>query len=119
MIKLTAFGRSCCNSSTFRSLSCLIQRRNTNDVQCVNMKVTNVVLDYIKHEICIDILAWLISQADINLVQVDLSVMTFLRNSGPGNIQTSGTLFSHQNLTRCNRGNWKIEKKTAVTKFFP
>ena len=81
------------------------------------MKVTNVVLDYIKHEICIDILAWLISQADINLVQVDLSVMTFLRNSGPGNIQTSGTLFSHQNLTRCNRGNWKIEKKLLLPNF--
>ena len=43
--------------------------------------------------------------------------MTFLRNSGPGNIQTSGTLFSNQNLTRCNRGNWKIEKKLLLPNF--
>ena len=45
--------------------------------------------------------------------------MTFLRNSGPGNIQTSGILFSHQNLTRCNRGNWKIEKKNCCYQIFP
>ena len=66
-----------------------------------------------------DIVAWLSSQADINLVHVDFSVVMFFRNSSPGNIQTFRTLRSHQNLTRSNRGNWKIEKKTAVTKFFP
>ena len=120
MNKLTAFGRSCCNSSTFRSLSCLIHRWNTNDVQCVNTKVTNVVLDWIKHEICMDIVAWLSSQADINLVHVDFSVVMFFRNSSPGNIQTFGTLRSHQNLTRSNRGNWKIEKKNGCYQiFFP
>ena len=119
MNKLTALQSSCCNSSTFRSLSCLIHRRNTNDVQCENTKVTDVVLNWIECKICIDIFAWLSSQADINLVHVDLSVVMFLRNSSPGNIQTCGTLRSHQNLTRCNRGNWKIGKKTTVTKFVP
>ena len=119
MNKLTALQSSCCNSSTFRSFSCFIHRRNTNDVQCENTKATNVVLDWIKCEICIDIFAWLSSQADINLVHVDLSVVMFLRNSSPGNMQTFRTLRSHQNLTRCNRGNWKIEKKTTATNFFP
>ena len=120
MNKLTAFGRSCCNSSTFRSLSCLVHRRNTNDVQCVNTKVTNVVLDWVKHEICMDIVAWLSSQADKNLVHVDFSVVMFFRNSSPGNIQTFRTLRSHQNLTRSNRGNWKIEKKNCCYQiFFP
>ena len=118
MNKLTAFGRSCSNSSTFRSLSCLIHRRNTNDIQCENTEVTNVVLDWIKREICIDIVAWLSSQADINLVHVDLSVVMFLRNSSPGNMQTFGTLRSHQNLTRCNRGNWKIGKKKLLLQIF-
>ena len=117
MNKLTVLQSSCCNSSTFRSFSCLIHRRNTNDVQCENTKVTNVVLDWIERKICIDIVAWLSSQADINLVHVDLSTVMFLRNSSPGNMQTFRTLRSHQNLTRCNRGNWKIEKKTTATNF--
>ena len=115
MNKLTALQSSCSNSSTFRSFSCLIHRRNTNDVQCENTKVTNVVLDWIEREICIDVVTRLSSQADINLVHVDLSVLMFLRNSSPGNMQTCGTLRSHQNLTRCNRGNWKIFKKTTAT----
>ena len=111
MNKLTALQSSCCNSSTFRSFSCFIHRRNTNDVQCENTKVTDVVLDWIECEICIDVVTRLSSQTNINLVQVDLSVVMFLRNSSPGNMQAFGTLRSHQNLTRCNRGNWKIEKK--------
>ena len=76
--KLTAFGSSCCNSFTFRSFSCLIQCRNTNDVQCENTKVTNVVLDWIIREICIDVAFRLSSQADINLVHLDLSKTMFL-----------------------------------------
>ena len=111
MNKLTALQSSCSNSSTFRSFSCFIHRRNTDDVQCENTKVTNVVLDWIEREICIDVVDWLSSQADINLVHVDLSVVMFLRNCSPGNMQTFGTLCSHHNLTRCNRGNWKILKK--------
>ena len=88
MNKLTVLQSSCRNSFTLRSLSCFIHRRNTNDVQRVNTKVTNVVLDWIKRKIRINMVVWLSNQADINLVHVDLSVMMFLRNSGPGNIQT-------------------------------
>ena len=119
MNKLTALQSSCCNSSTFRSFSCFIHRRNTNDVQCENTKVTDVVLDWIEREICIDVVAWLSNQANINLVQVDLSVAMFLRNSGPGNIQTCGTLRGHPNLTRCNKGNWKIGEKVLLLNLFP
>ena len=115
MNKLTVFYSSCCNSSTFRSLSSLIHRRKTNDVQCVNTKVTNVVLDWIEREICIDIVTRLSSQTDINLVHVDLSMAVFLRNSGPGNMQTFGTLCSNQDWTRCDRGNWKIENLSKFT----
>ena len=77
MNELTALQSSCCNSSTFRSFSCLIHRRNTNDVQCENTEVTNVVLDWIECEIYIDVVAWLSSQTDINLVHVDLSMVMF------------------------------------------
>ena len=115
MNKLTALQSSCCNSSTFRSLSCFIHRRNTNDVQCENTKVTDVVLDWIECEICIDIVAWLSSQTNINLVQVDLSMAVFLRNSSPGNMQTFGTLCTHQDLKRCVWGNWKIENHSKFT----